>query len=191
MIVEHALVFKIHQIRANGIEAVIQIVAAVKGRVHAVIGDGTQCAAHGCALLVGIGDGFRLAQAVRVGKQIIHLAHENIRSREGHSQNGVHTQNQDNAFQPFRDDLTDGHLNPPRRIEHFAYNGKNRKPKAEHDADQRHAPINVIDCRVVQKNVEEEDPLSIKAHLGQAGEDLKELCQPVDGPADDLEYGKE
>ena len=191
MIVEHALVLEIDQIRAYGIEAVVQIVAAVEGGVHAIIGDGTQGAAHGGALFVGVGDGFRLAQAIRVCKQIVHLPHDDIRTRERHGQNDVHAQNQDNAFQPFGNDLTDGHLNPPRRVEHFAYNGKNRKPKAEHNADQRHAPINIIDCRVVQKDVEEENSLSIIAHLGQAGEDFKELRQPVDGPADDFEYGKE
>ena len=191
MIIEHALFLQINQIRANGIEAVVQIVTAVKRGIHAVIGDGAQCAAHGGALLVGVSDGFCHVQAFRVREEIIHLPHDDVGCRERHSQNQIHAQDQDNTLQRFRDDLSDGHLDPPRRVKHFAYNGGNGKCKAEHNADQRHAPINIIDRGVVQKDVEEEDPFTVVAHLGQAGKDLKKLRQPIDGPADDLQYGEE
>ena len=189
-VVEHPLLLQIDQVGADGVEAVVHIVAAVVGGVHAVVGDGAEGPAHGGVLIVRELHHCRAVQPLGVEKQVVHLAQQHVRRRQGRGEDEVHPQDDEDALERLGEDLPHGHLLFAVDIEQLPDHGGDGEGKAEGDADEGHAPVDVVDGAVVQEDIEEEGGLALVAHLREAAEYLKELRQSVDRPADDLQYGK-
>ena len=190
-IIEDPLLLQVDQVGADGIEAVVYVVAAVVGGVHAVVGDGAEGPAHGGVLVVREFHHRRAAQPLRVHEEVVHLAQEHVRPRDGHGEDEVHPHDDEEALQRLGEDLPHGHLLPAVEVEHLPDHGGDGEGEAEDDADEGHSPIDVADGAVVQEDVEEEGGLPLVADLREAAEHLEQLRQAVDGPADDLEQTKQ
>ena len=189
-VVEYPLILQINQIGADGVEAVVDIVAAVVGGVHAVVGDGAEGPAHGGVLIVGKFHHHRAVQLIRIEEQIVHLAQEHVRSRQSHGEDEVHPKDDEDALEGFGEDLPQGHLLLAVYVKQLSHHGGDGENEAESDPDEGHPPVDVVDGAVVQKDVEQEGGLAFIADLRQPAEYGKELRQSVDRPADDFQYGE-
>ena len=186
--VEDPLLLQINQVGSDAVEAVVHIVAAVVGGIHAVVGYGAEGPPHGCILIVGEFHHRRALQPVRVEEQIVHLAQEHVRPRQGHGKDQVHPQDDEDALEGLGKDLTQGHLLPAVDIKQLPHHRGDGEGEAEGDPDEGHAPVDIVDGAVVQKDVEKEGGLALIADLRQTAEYGKELRQSIDRPADDLQY---
>ena len=189
-IVEHPLLLQIDQVGADGIEAVVHVVAAVVGGVHAVVGNAAESPAHGGILIVREFHHRRAVQPLRVHKEVVDLTQEHVRPRKGRREDEIHPDDDEEALERLGEDLPHGHLLSAVDIEHLPHHGGDGKGEAQRQADEGHSPVDIVDRAVVQKDAEKEGGFALVADLRQTAEYLKELRQSVDRPADDLQYGK-
>ena len=183
VIAEHALLLQIIEVLPDLIEAGIDVVSAVVGRVERVVADGVQHTPHRCVLLIRIDDRFRQILVFRVVEQIIDLLHQDVGRVEDDRHDRAHAENQDNAPQQSCHHLSPGLLYFPAAVKQLAHGGKNGEAETQGDADQRHTPVNVADRVVPEKDVDEVIRLSVIGNLDDAGKHLKHLIQHPDDPA--------
>ena len=178
MIAEHPLALEITEIRANFIEAGIQIVPAAIGGIYAIVADGVQAPGHGGVFFVGILDRLRRVDVGGVAEQIVDLLHQHIGCVQDHDHNRAHAQNEENAPQQACDDLAQALLLASAQVKGFPHHGGNAEAEAQHNADQRHAPVNIADDRIVEEDVDEIVLLAVVGHLVDPGENAEHLVQP-------------
>ena len=177
---EYLLLLQIIEVRANFIEAAVDIVPAGVRGIERIVADGVQYAPHRREVLVGIDDGLRQIQILRIVEDIVDLLHEHVRRVKHDNHNRAHADDQEDAAQSGGNDLTKRRLHFAAGIEHLAHHRRNGKPKRHRNPDECHAPVDIGDRAVVKKDIHEVIPLAVVADLGDARKDLEHLVKHTD-----------
>ena len=171
-------------IRADVVEAEVQIVTVGSVGDHGVVAHGGKDPAHGGVLLLGEVPLHGLVQVVGVVKDVVHLLHQDARGGQDHVHHQGEAHDHEQAADRAPDDLAQGALLFALRVEHLA----DHRPAGEYEnqdhADDRHAPVDVVDRLVGKEDV---DQIVLAAVVGdglQAGEDLEQVGQETDDPAE-------
>ena len=183
VISEHILALQRVQVGANLVVAGIDVVLAGIGGVEGIVADGVEHPPHCRELLLGIDDGFREIEVLRVVEDVVDLLHERVGGAQHHDHDGAHAQNQEDGLQQRRNRLPQGLLHLAAGVEHLAHHRRDGKAEGQHDTDDRHAPIHVADGVVAEKDVDEIVLLAVVRDLGDTGKDLKHLVEHADNPA--------
>ena len=154
MVAEDPLLLKIEQILPDLVVAGVEIVAAGIGRNEGVVADGVKRAPHRGILLVRVHDGHRNVQILRVAEQIIDLLHQHVGGIEDDHHDRAQSDDHKHAAQKACDGLPQRLLHPSAGIKYLADDRRDRESKRQGNADERHAPIDVIDGVVVEKDID-------------------------------------
>ena len=183
-IVEDALLLEEIHVSADIVEAEVEVIAVVAVGNHGIVADGGQHPAHGGIFLFRELPLLGLVQMVGVVEDIVDLAHEDARGAQHHAYHQGEADDQEEAADGGPDDLTQGLLLLTFQIEHLAYDRPDREHENQDHADDRHAPVDVVDGLVGEEDVDQVVLLPVVGDGLQPGKDLEQVHQDADEPAE-------
>ena len=182
-IIEYPLILEEEHIRADVVEAEIDVIAVVGGGDHGIVADRGQDPAHGGIFLVGKFPLLGLVQMVGIVEDIVHLTHEDAGGINDHVHHQGQAEDEEEALDGPPDDLTHGLLLLALCVEQLADDRPAGKHENQDHADDGHAPIDVADRFIGEEDV---DQIILSPVVGdglQAREHLEQLHEDADQPA--------
>ena len=182
-IVEHAPLLQKPEVAADGVEAGVEVVAVVAVGDHGIVAHRGQDAPHGGVFLFVELPDLLLVEMVGVVEDEIDLLHQDAGAAEDHVDDQRQSGDQDDAADAAPDDLAQGLLMPGAGVKHLADDRPAHEHEDQNDADDRHAPVNVVDRLVGKEDVDEEVLAPVVGGGGEPGEHVEEILEDADDPA--------
>ena len=166
------------------VEAEVQIIAVVAVGDHGIVAYGGQHPAHGGVFLLGEFPLLGLVQMVGIVEDIVDLAHEDAGGVQHHADHQGEADDEEEAADGGPDDLAQGLLLLSFQVEHLSDDRPDGEHEDEDHADDRHAPIDVVDRLVGEEDVDQVLLLPVVGDGFQARKDLEQLHEDADQPAE-------
>ena len=177
------MLLQIVHIAADVVEAKVHIVAVILGIRGGIVADGTHDTRHDGVFFSGKGALYGQMQIVGILEDVADLLHEHSGPVEHKAHDGSHTENHQDASDSAPDDLAERLLDLAGGVEGLSNYRCNGKAEGQHDADQRHGPIDIADGLIGEKDVDQILGRAVIFDLDKPCEDLEHLIQQSDDPA--------
>ena len=165
------------------VEAGVKVVAVVAVGHHGVVADGGQHPSHGGVLLLAELPLLGLVQMIGVVEYKVDLLHQYARGGENHVHHQRQAHDQKDAADAAPYNLAQGLLLLGAEVKQLPDDRPDGEHKDQDHADDRHAPVDVVDGLVGKENVDEVIVAAVVGDGGKAGEHIEEVCQKTDDPA--------
>ena len=180
VVLEKAGGVQAEEIGADGVEAAVHVVAAVRGGVHRVVGHGGQDLGHGGVLLVGEGLVLLLlVQHRRVFQGVVDAVQQHVGDVDGGHRDGVDEEDDQQTAEEAGHDLAHRLPHGPRHVRRLAGHLEDAEAEGQDDGDEGHGPEGVGHRVVAEEDVDEKVGVPLVKNLGGAGKDIEEGLDKV------------